>query len=459
MNDDVVTGSVPFPDVQIVFLDQDWPDYHYPEHMERKFPTADAFVSWQCFMAAPGLEDDALGAALLAVLRHHDALRTRLAKVEGRWRQTFAPPDDKPPLVSADLSALGRDEQERAVHEAFDAGLTSLSLHDGPVMSCVHLRRGANRPGLVLLFTNHIIVDWYSSQILAADLDSALSQAMLGQRIVLPPKTTSVKAWGERVQSVIGSGEWADDLRRLTAYKRSWPPVPPGGLPLDYAEENTDEPAADEVTVTLDAAVTEVLVRQALSIWHARFLDLLQTALARAIAPWAGIAALPMCVVMHGRDPIFDDVDLTRTVGAYAMGLLDVVRPDADPSLSPLADPRLRFAQVLMNFSRPLEMTYESDGRAPYVSVYDRYNPQVTVNFQGRLGQPGNLRTLTPFQADEWLDTRIRAVSTSLDCLLAIDAGALRATWKYSPRFYHRATIARLADTFIAELTALRKDP
>jgi hypothetical protein len=64
---------------------------------------------------------------------------------------------------------------------------------------------------------------------------------------------------------------------------------------------------------------------------------------------------------------------------------------------------------------------------------------------------------LQPNDAENWQDTRIRAVSKSLDCVFVIEQGELRATWKFSPRYYRRATIEELAQTCLRELAAFVK--
>ncbi|GAA0971603.1 hypothetical protein GCM10009555_022950 [Acrocarpospora macrocephala] len=420
---------VPLSDVQIVFLDRDWSGSDYPEGIETKFPPADEFVSWHAFEAREELSPELLTLAVRGLLAHHDGTRTRLAKAYGRWTQHIAPLGDDTPLVwlDAELDAVIAEQ------------LTSLNLARGPILRCVYFRRQR----LVVLFYNHIALDRVSAQILAEDFGALLAGRGLAA------KTTSLKAWGERLEESIRSGKWEPHLRRLTDHKLSWPPTGTA-LPIDH---NPSEEPGDEVTSRMGAAETTALLRRGGK--DARPIDLLQTALARTIAPWAGVEAVAMCVVVHGRDPIFDDIDLSRTAGSFAMGLLEVIDPARPPSRSPYADPRLRFAQVLLNFSRALEMTYESDGGDRYVNIYDRHNPRVTLNYVGRVESPGQDDLLRPVELPDWGDTRIRGISTTLDCVVTIEHGRLHATFKFSPRYFRRSTVEGLATTYIRELTTL----
>ena len=258
------------------------------------------------------------------------------------------------------------------------------------------------------------------------------------------------------MEAMLSAPEWLEECERLTAYKRTWPPASLHTLPVDYAEERSAEKPYEEYQVSLEAQESLQLVRQAGKIWHVRLLDLLQVALVKTLAPWAGVTSLPMCVMMHGRDPVFDDMDVARTIGSFATGVLEVIefKDDLQPRLSPLADPRLRYAQLLMYFSRSLEMAYEApDGGK--LSIYDKYNPQVTLNFQGRLDTlelPGQKQLLRPITLDLWKETDAGVASKSMDCLVAIEQGQLKVTWRFSPRYFKYSTIDWLAQKFLQEL-------
>jgi hypothetical protein len=454
---DVVTGIVPFPDVQIIYLDRQWDNYDFPEHIENKFPSADHYVMTQCFAVLEDLDPAILEQAVQAMFVYHDGLRTRFAKENDRWIQRIAPPADEAAFVWQDLSSLSGEQRSETLKALLLREARSLSLSRGPTMKCVYLKLGGEEHGLLFLILSHVIADGVSFQILGSDLHMAIEQLTRGQAIQLPSKGTSIKAWGERMQAMLSSQEWLEECERLTAYKRAWPPASLQTLPIDYPEEKIDEKPSEEYRVALEAQETLKLVRQAGKIWGVRLLDLLQVALVKTIGPWAGVTSLPMCVMIHGRDPIFDDMDVSRTIGFFATGVLEVIelKDNVPPQLSPLSDPRLRYAQLLLYFSRSLEMAYETDNNEKYVSIYDKYNPQVTLNFQGRLDTlelPTQKQFLHPITIDLWKETDASVASKSLDCLVAIEQGQLRVIWRFSPRYFKYSTIDQLAQKFLQEL-------
>src|SRR5579885_3005966 len=95
---DTFTGPISLPDVQRVFLDRQWPDYEYPEHMERRYPEADQFVMWRSYLVKADLNQEMLTRAVQALLLHHEGLRIRLAKEGGRWLQYLVALDELAPV-------------------------------------------------------------------------------------------------------------------------------------------------------------------------------------------------------------------------------------------------------------------------------------------------------------------------------------------------------------------------
>src|SRR5450631_1071499 len=267
---EVVTGPVPMSDIQILYLDRSWNDYEYPEYMESKFPAADEYVVWQVFAVLEDLSREVLEQAVQALLLHHDGLRLRLEKRDGKWVQYIAPPDATIPLVWMDLSDQSSDERQDIIKETLLRETHSLSLKHGPVVKYVYFKQGSGQeqeePGLLFLILNHLAGDGMSLQILGEDLLDVLTQLQRGEEPLLPPKCTSIKTWSERIQASLYSEEWKKHLESLTAYNHSWPPpdLPPEliTLPLDYPEEKIDEEPSARIQVSLDPQETAALLEQ-----------------------------------------------------------------------------------------------------------------------------------------------------------------------------------------------------
>jgi non-ribosomal peptide synthase protein (TIGR01720 family) len=129
----------------------------------------------------------------------------------------------------------------------------------------------------------------------------------------LPPKTTSFRRWAESLARDAGSEALADELPFWTEEG----PAPLVSLPVDFGDSRSPggEDLAESVTVALDAEETRALLADLPRADSAPIDDVLLTALAWALASWAGPGAVSVDIQRSGRDEIEDGMDLSRTVG------------------------------------------------------------------------------------------------------------------------------------------------
>ncbi len=74
---------------------------------------------------------------------------------------------------------------------------------------------------------------------------------------------------------------------------------------------------ASNLSSRLDKAHTQRLLQDAPAAYRTQINDLLLTALARVITRWTGEASALVQLEGHGREDLFDSIDLTRTVGWF----------------------------------------------------------------------------------------------------------------------------------------------
>ncbi|MEP7008816.1 MAG: non-ribosomal peptide synthase/polyketide synthase [Acidobacteriota bacterium] len=283
-----VTGEAPLSPIQSWFLASDRPDRHWFN---------------QSFLVSVerGVEPAAVEQAISTLVEHHDALRLRFEKklTEG-WRQELAPVGSASdlPFVHVDLSDLPVGERRAALEAKCAALQSSLDLENGPILRAALFDLGADEPRRLLLAIHHLAVDGVSWRILFEDLENALAGRDL------PAKTTSWKAWTEKLAALDLEGEAADWQDRPEISFR---------LPIEPRGENLVS-AAKSVAVSFDAEETRSLL-QAPAAYRAQIQDLLLTALQATLA---GDSPLPIELEGHGREEdLVPNVDLTRTVGWF----------------------------------------------------------------------------------------------------------------------------------------------
>ena len=297
-----VTGLVPLTPIQHRFFGQHHPE---PHHFN------------QAFLLEVRQDLDATQMALVVqhLLVHHDALRLRFIREESGWLQRNTDPNESLPFSQVDLSGLSGPEQKKAMRAAAAQLQASLNLADGPLVRAAFFDLGAGRPSRLLIIVHHLAVDSVSWRILLEDLQTAYGQLSRGEAINLPPKTTSFKHWAERLKEHAHS----PNLRQELAYWLVEAQKPVSPLPVDYPEgrASNTEASVRTVAVSLSAEETQVLLREVPRVYRTQVNDILLTALAQAFSQWTGSRSLLVSLEGHGREEIFDDVDLTRTVGWF----------------------------------------------------------------------------------------------------------------------------------------------
>ncbi|UYM26173.1 condensation domain-containing protein [Streptomyces albus] len=173
------------------------------------------------------------------------------------------------------------------------------------------LRAGAERGPALLLTAHHLVVDGVSWRILTEDLETAYHQAAEGRAVDLGAPTTSFRAWALRLEEHTAKGGFDAEAGY---WEKAAAPGP--ALPRD-GEGPRRAGAARSVTVELSAEETGTLLRRASAAYHTGVETLLAAACGRALARWTGQRRTLVAMEGHGREELFEDVDLNRTVGWF----------------------------------------------------------------------------------------------------------------------------------------------
>lgn len=260
------------------------------------------------------LDVSRLEAACTALMAHHGMLRCRFVREDAGWMQEVLDASACTPLVDRiDLRTAAAPADELARHAA--AEQLRFALEQAPLWSAVlYDMPGGQR---LLLTAHHLIVDGVSWRILLEDLDRLLSQP--GQP--LPAPTASYAAWVSHQQRAVETAL----LPELPRWERGTAPASPGR----QADRR-------RISGSLSAEVTADLLTRAHQAYATEINDLLLTALARAWTAWTGSRSCAITVEGHGREPLGEPIDVSRTVGWFtSMYPLEVELPaDADPGLA-----------------------------------------------------------------------------------------------------------------------------
>ncbi|WP_236248473.1 non-ribosomal peptide synthetase [Pseudomonas mosselii] len=389
------------------------------------------------------LQAEALEQALAALVEHHDSLRLRFGRANGRWLAEYAQPSTQPLLWTATVSdfencqALYTDAQR------------SLDLAEGPLLRALLVsdEQGAQR---LLLTIHHLVVDGVSWRVLLEDLQA------LYRGETLAAKTHAMGDWAARLASYAGSDSLRDELdwweAQLGSARRE--------LPCDHPQGGNLHRHARSIAIELDVEQTRQLLQQAPAAYHTQVNDLLLTALARTLCQWSGDQQVLVQLEGHGRDGLFEDMDLTRSVGwftnAYPLSLSPQMGEDESARAGSIKRIKEQLRQVPHKGLGHGVLRYLADeaGRERMAAL-----PQarITFNYLGQFDQQFDQAALfQPLDAPAGLAHDLDA---PLPNWLSVDGqvygGALQLRWSFSAERYDEATIARLADAYRDELLAL----
>ncbi|WP_415835401.1 amino acid adenylation domain-containing protein, partial [Corallococcus soli] len=428
-----VTGPVPLTPVQLQLL------AHDPTH-------AHHFNQSVLLAVREPLEPARLEKALALVVAHHDALRLRLHQHAGAWTQENASPDEAPVhLLQVELSSTPASEQSAALEAEASRVQASFVLAQAPLLRAAlfHLGDGQQR---LLLVAHHLVVDAVSWRVILEDLESAYLQA------TLPAKSASFQSWARRLQTHAHSEALSAEAPLWLEEART--PVAP--LPTDASGPNT--PASERsISVSLGAEETQLLLQEVPSAWRAHINDVLLTALARALSEWTGQSQVLVHLEGHGREDLFDDVDVSRTVGwftSFTPVLLPVpVIGSVGDGLRSVRDslrrlPHRGLGFGLLKWLGPTELAQQLQALPA---------PQVAFNYLGQLDASASSNRLFSLSHEPTgpsiapSGTRMHALEINGSVL----GGQLQLSFGFSTHLHHATTIESLAQRFLHHLRAL----
>ncbi|MET0849196.1 MAG: amino acid adenylation domain-containing protein, partial [Pseudomonas sp.] len=383
------------------------------------------------------LSVEVLERALEQLLTHHDSLRLRYEQTENSWQQAYAAPTTESVLWQRqaqsveDLSALC-DEAQR-----------SLDLQDGPLLRAllVAMADGTQR---LLLVIHHLAVDGVSWRVLLEDLQQFYS----GSSVKLA-KTSTYQRWVERLQDHLpvfehSLGHWQSQLRDAA-----------NDLPCDRPSGALQNRFEQKIEIKLDAEQTRKLLQHAPAAYRTQVNDLLLTALARSVCRWSGQGSTLIQLEGHGREDLFDDIDLTRTVGWFTSLFPVNLTPSSDLGAS---------IKTIKEQLRGVPDKGLGYGALRYLgtpAIRDELaalpQPRITFNYLGQFDrQFDDAAMFVPSTEGNGI---AQDPSAPLGNWLTVEGqvygGELALSWGFSREMFDTATIQGLADDYALELNAL----
>ncbi|MBH3402526.1 non-ribosomal peptide synthetase [Pseudomonas fluorescens] len=390
------------------------------------------------------LDAHRLEQALLAVLEHHDALRLSFTPRDAQWHAEHMGVPEGGVLLQAQV----RDMQ--ACTALFTDTQRSLDLAQGPLLRAL-LVDGPQGQQRLLIAIHHLVVDGVSWRVLLEDLQNVYRQLSDGQSVSLPAKTSALRDWAARLQAYAHSESLREELSLWQA-QLAGPTVALAVQRPQGARRHSD---AETVSVRLDAERTRQLLQQAPSAYRTQVNDLLLTALARVLCRWSGQASALIQLEGHGRETLFDDIDLTRSVGWFTSAYPLRLTPQAEQgdSIKAIKEQLRGVPHKGLGYG---VLRYLADDLCKQ-SMAALPSAQVTFNYLGQFDQSFGADAL--FHPLEESAGQAHDPDAPLPNELSIDSqvygGELVLRWTFSRERHDQQVIRDLAEAYLGELHSL----
>ncbi|MBF2007868.1 MAG: amino acid adenylation domain-containing protein [Chlorogloeopsis fritschii C42_A2020_084] len=436
----LITGTLPLTPIQHWFFEQNLPD---PHHWNQAV----------LLEVNQALDPVLLEKALHHLLEHHDALRLRFEYSESGWQQVNASLDRAIAFTVQDLSTRSQQQQKLAIEVTTAQLQASLNLSQGPLVQVALFDFGYQQPARLLIIIHHLAVDGVSWRILLEDLQTSYQQLKQGQKINLPAKTTSFKYWAEQLQAYANSASLQQELNYWLAL-----PQQHQRITVDFPRGMNTEVTKVTVSFMLSVSETQVLLQDLPAAYRTQINDVLLTALVYSFKLWTEQSSLLVDLEGHGREEIFDDVDLSRTVGWFttifpvlldignAANLTDAVQKVKE-QLRCIPNRGLGYG-VLRYLSNQSEIRQKLQAQP---------QPEVIFNYLGQFDQI--LPNLTLFSPAKESIGATHSPRGNRRYLLEVEGmvmnGQLQLQWSYSTNLYRRETVEKLAEGMVEALRSL----
>lgn len=207
--------------------------------------------------------------------------------------------------------ALDNINNQSIIKEECTKVQNSFDLENGPLVKLILFNHEASNQLFICI--HHLVIDGVSWKILLDDLKEALDQIKRDADISLPAKTTSYLDWSEELDRFKATEQFKAEAEywkqaelesikhRLTILK----------------SKKSNRVKFGKLYFNLNENYTELLYKKANRAYNTKSSDLLITALTMALSKVFKQDKIALFIEGHGREEVFEKVDIGRTIGWF----------------------------------------------------------------------------------------------------------------------------------------------
>lgn len=416
-NNNLVTGEVPLTPVQKWFFNKDMKNMN---HFNQS-------VVWK---SKTNLELKHVKHVFDKLVEHHDVLRATITEIDGNFTKRITGiRNDAFTINQVSISEV--EDITSKIYEIGNQYQEQLDITKGKLMHVVVVNHGSENYLIVII--HHLVIDEVSWHVLLEDFTIGYDQLINGQQISFGDKTDSYKSYSEQLIKygsdckVRSEREyWTDVINKINDNSSS------DRQPLELTyEKNFNN------HFSIGENHTNSLLNKANQAYNTQIQELLLTALAMTMNSRDHKCVFSCDMESHGRESLFEDTDVTRTVGWFTS-----IYPVAIP-MDPKDDVKKNIIQVKETLRR-----IPSNGIGYGLFRYGHKDPsfqhprpKICFNYLGVIndvGQDKNRFVISSLQAgneigidyktDYKLEMNCRVINNRLDVIFSFNESVFTKT-------------------------------
>ncbi|NOQ24952.1 MAG: amino acid adenylation domain-containing protein, partial [Bacteroidales bacterium] len=258
------------------------------------------------------LEEEKIKSVFRKLQEHHDALRItckldNAKKVSGLYNNGI---DGFP--VSLEVYDF-REEKEASekITSCADQIQRSIDLETGPLLKLglFHLPDGDR----LLIVIHHLVIDGISWRIIFEDIETLFKQVNNEEKLSLPLKSNSFRDWSAKLTEYSKTNIFLKE-------KSYWSDIVSKeefSLNRQIDDENIEDNELGHTQFTLDQTATTDLLNNTNEVYGTEVNDILLCGLGYGVKKTLGNEKVLISLEGHGREDIFSDLDISRTIGWF----------------------------------------------------------------------------------------------------------------------------------------------
>lgn len=321
---------------------------------------------------------------------------------------------------------------------------SEFNLTNGPLFQAVILIDKTSSQAKLLIAAHHLIIDGVSWRILLEDLETLYYKKDFSNTKKIIPSHTfknwvgAISAYAQKHNFISEKNYW----KKISniSYK----------IPLDFELGPNLEKNTDIIQTCLDVEETYLLFKKAPKVYNIRFHKLLIAALTKTLANWTKSKAILLSLETHGREELFNQVDISNTIGWFTNlfpALINSKKLDLDEYVQDI--------DIQLNKIASKSLTYGILRYLKKEGYQLNINPPISFNYWGQFNKIFSNASQFNFNWLRLVSAPENPRAHLIDIEAVINHGQLFIKWTYSQNFHLQSTIARLANELVANLKNL----